>query len=118
MFQGASFATGRQATDQGPPESLKPTAKETTMFIAIEHEIHDPDAFRRCTEQVFPLPEDLRVHHFLPADDLSRAACLYEAPSVEHLRSYLDCALGAASTQRYFPVAEAHAIGLPPRQLA
>ncbi|OOG24583.1 hypothetical protein B1C78_08525 [Thioalkalivibrio denitrificans] len=87
------------------------------MFIAIEHEIHDPDRFRQCAEQVFPLPENLHVHHFLPADDLSRAACLYEAPSVEILRSHLDSALGAASTQRYFPVAEPHAIGLPPRQL-
>jgi hypothetical protein len=88
------------------------------MFIAIEHEIHDAARFQRCAEQVFPLPEDLHVHQFLPANDLSRAACLYEAPSVERLRNYLDPALGDASTQHYFPVAEAHAIGLPPRQLA
>lgn len=87
------------------------------MFIAIEHEIHDPAKFQECAEQVFPLPEELRVHHFLPAEDLSRAACLYEAPSMEQLRNYLDSALGDASTQRYFPIAEAHAIGLPPRQL-
>ncbi len=83
------------------------------MFIAIEHEIHDPEQFQQCAEQVFPLPEGLHVHQFLPATDLSKAACLYEAPSVERLRSYLDAALGDASTQRYFPVAEGQAIGLP-----
>ena len=83
------------------------------MFIAIEHEIHDPQRFQQCAEQVFPLPEGLHVHQFLPASDLRKAACLYEAPSVEQLRSYLDEALGDASTQHYFPVAERHAIGLP-----
>jgi hypothetical protein len=85
------------------------------MFIAIEHDIHDPAKFQECAQQVFPLPDGLHVHHFLPAADLSRAACLYEAPNVERLRDYLDAALGDASTQRYFPVAEPHAIGLPPK---
>ncbi len=83
------------------------------MFIAIEHDIHDPERFQQCAEQVFPLPEGLHVHQFLPATDLRRAACLYEAPSVERLQAYLDAALGSASTQRYFPVAEGNAIGLP-----
>lgn len=86
------------------------------MYIAIEHDIHDPAGFQRCAEQVFPLPDGLHVHQFLPAEDLRRAACLYEAPSIEQLRGYLDPVLGAASTQRYFAVAEGHAIGLPTRQ--
>lgn len=85
------------------------------MFIAIEHEIHDPRQFQECAEQVFPLPDGLHVHQFLPASDLSRAVCLYEAASVDAVRDYLDSALGTASTQRYFPVAEEHAIGLPGR---
>jgi hypothetical protein len=85
------------------------------MFIAIEHVIHDPASFQERGEQVFPLPDDLHVHQFLPAADLSRAACLYEAPSVDRLQGYLDAKLGDASTQRYFPVAEAGAIGLPGR---
>jgi hypothetical protein len=85
------------------------------MFIAIEHKIHNPDRFQERGQQVFPLPEDLHVHHFLPATDLTRAVCLYEAPSVERLSSYLDGKLGDASTQRYYPVAEEVAIGLPGR---
>ncbi|AGA34691.1 hypothetical protein TVNIR_3054 [Thioalkalivibrio nitratireducens DSM 14787] len=83
------------------------------MFVTIEHEIHDAARFQPCAEQVFPLPEGLQVHLFLPATDLSRAVGLYEAPSLERLRDHLDPTLGDASTQRYFPVAEERAIGLP-----
>ncbi|MGH2599776.1 MAG: hypothetical protein ACRDJ9_10350 [Dehalococcoidia bacterium] len=88
------------------------------MFIASEHEIHDSAKFQACAERVFPLPTGLHVHHFLPATDLSRAACLYEAPSVDHLRDYIDGTLGDASTQRYLTVDEKHAIGLPGDELA
>lgn len=83
------------------------------MFIAIQHEIHNPEKFQQCAEEVFPLPEDLHVHQFLPATDLSKAVCLYEAPSIDQLSEYLDNKLGEASTQRYFPVNGEHAIGLP-----
>jgi len=87
------------------------------MFIAIEHEIHDSQTFGKRGERVFPLPEDLHVHHFLPAADFSRASCLYEAPSVDRLQAYLDGKLGDASTQTYYPVAEDGGIGLPDSRL-
>lgn len=83
------------------------------MFIAIEHNIHDPEQFQKCAEDVFPLPEELHVHQFFPAKDLSRAVCLYEAPSIDRLSEYLDYKLREASTQQYFPVLSEHAIGLP-----
>ena len=83
------------------------------MFIAIEHTIHDPEKFQKCAEEVFPLPDDLHVHQFFPAKDMSRAVCLYEAPSIKRLSEYLDAKLNPASTQQYFPVLTEHAIGLP-----
>jgi hypothetical protein len=83
------------------------------MFIAIEHKIHDAEKFGECARDVFPLPDDLHVHHFLPATDMSRAVCLYEAPSIERLSEYLDSKLAPASKQEYFPVLGDHAIGLP-----
>lgn len=84
------------------------------MFIAIVHQIHDAETFQVCAEErVFPLPEDLHVHHFFPATDLSEAVCLYEAPSVERLREHIDGALAESSTQHYFPVAANPAVGLP-----
>ncbi len=83
------------------------------MFIAIEHDIHDPEQFQKCAEEVFPLPGELHVHHFFPATDLSKAVCLYESSSVDQLSEYLDEKLGASSTQHYFPVLSEPAIGLP-----
>ncbi len=84
------------------------------MFIAIEHDIHDPEKFQQCADEVFPLPDGLHVHQFFPASDMSRAVCLYEASSVDQLSQYLDGTLGESSTQRYFPINTKHAIGLPP----
>jgi len=92
------------------------TLEDSTMFVAIEHDIHDPAKFQQCAEKVFPLPDDLHVHFFLPSSDLRRATCLYEAPSIERVRDFVDGALADSATQYYFPVAEDHAMGLPQRQ--
>ncbi|MEX0721547.1 MAG: hypothetical protein WD059_12825 [Balneolaceae bacterium] len=83
------------------------------MFIAIEHDIHNPNKFQECADEVFPLPEGLQVHQFFPATDMSRAICLYEAPSIGQLSKYLDDKLGESSTQYYFPIDQEHSIGLP-----
>lgn len=83
------------------------------MYIAIEHEIHDPQKFQQCAEAVFPLPDHLHVHQFFPSADMKKAVCLYEAPSVEELSNYLEEKLHQASTQHYFPVLTEHAMGLP-----
>jgi hypothetical protein len=86
------------------------------MFVAIEHDIQDAAKFQQRAEKAFPLPDGLHVHMFLPANDLSRAVCLYEAPSVDRVREFVDGLLGDSSRNRYFPVAEEHAIGMPARE--
>jgi hypothetical protein len=88
------------------------------MFITIQHEIHDLSRFQECAGAVFPLPDGLHFHHFLPTNDMQKAVCLYEAPTVDQLRVYLDGKLNGASTQRYFPINEDNAMGLPERQIA
>ena len=88
------------------------------MFVAIHHEIHDQGLFKEKVNQMPSPPDSLRRHQFFTATDLTRAACLWEAPSVEELRDYIDPALEPASTQTYFRVYEERAVGLPERQLA
>jgi hypothetical protein len=83
------------------------------MYIVIQHDIQDPQLFQNCAEAVFPLPDHLQLHHFLPSADMKKAVCLYEAPSVENLSTYLDAKLNPASKQFYFPVLTEHAMGLP-----
>jgi hypothetical protein len=87
------------------------------MFVAIYHEIHDRELFKEKVNQMAPPPETLRRHQFFTATDLTRAACLWEAPAVEALSGYIDASLEPASTQTYFQIYEERAVGLPERQL-
>lgn len=87
------------------------------MFVAIHHDIHDRELFKEKVNQMAPPPESLRRHQFLTATDLTRAACLWESPSVEELSDYIDSSLEPASTQTYFQVYEERAVGLPESQL-
>lgn len=63
----------------------------------------DGSASCSCHQGDQPHHEETQQLHFRPARDLTRAACLYEAPWVDPLRAYLDAKLGDVSTQRYFP---------------
>lgn len=85
------------------------------MFILIDHEIHQPATFQECAAAAMPPPDGLHVHLFLPSRDFRAATCLYEAASIDEVRAFVDGALGTTSTQRYTPVAEEHAMGLPRR---
>ena len=88
------------------------------MFVAIFHDIHDRDQFKEKVNQMTPPPESLRRHQFLTATDLTCATCLWEAPTVDELRDYVDPQLEPASTQTYLQVNEERAVGLPASQLA
>lgn len=83
------------------------------MFISIHHQIHDQAQFRQKVNAMAPPPPQLQRHQFLAATDLTEAACLWEAPAIEPLRSYIDGSLEPASTQTYFEVNAERAVGLP-----
>lgn len=83
------------------------------MFVVIDHEIHDRDLFKSKVNAMAPPPPELWRHQFLTSTDLTRATCLWEAPTVEPLRSYIDGSLQPASTQTYYTVNETRAVGLP-----
>jgi hypothetical protein len=85
------------------------------MFVLINHDIHDPATFQQCAAAAMPPPDGLDVHRFLASRDFHAATCLYEAASVDEVRAFVDGARGTSSTQRYTPVAEEHAMGLPRR---
>jgi hypothetical protein len=91
--------------------------KEQTMFVSIHHQIHDQPLWKQKVNAMTP-PDTLRRHQFLTATDTTQAACLWETPSIDELRSYIDPALEPASTQTYFQVHEQRAVGLPVSQLA
>lgn len=87
------------------------------MFVSVHHQIHDQKLWKEKVNLMAPPPDSLRRHQFLTATDTTEAACLWEAPSIEELRNYIDPALEPASTQAYFQVYEQRAVGLPVSQL-
>ena len=88
------------------------------MYVSIHHDIHDADLFKEKVNQMSPPPETLQRHQFFTAVDLRGATCLWEAPSIEELRDYIDPQLEPASTQHYLSINEDRAVGLPVSQLA
>lgn len=88
------------------------------MFVMIDHDIKNASRFHARVEAAPQAPKGLHLHMFLPANDMSRATCLYEADSVASVRDFVDGVLGDAAVNTFIPVAAEHAIGLPTRQVA
>jgi len=83
--------------------------------IIAQHQIKDPETFFGLTEEVLGnVPPGVQVRQFCPSEDKSRPVCLWEAPSMEALRSYLDPIAGPEVTENlYYVVDEESAFGLP-----
>jgi hypothetical protein len=86
------------------------------MFIVVEHHATDPDGFRAATSNA-TIPDHLTLHQVLPFTDGVRSVCLWEGPSEEAVRSYVEGGTAAYSRNTYLQVATEHALGLPaPRE--
>jgi hypothetical protein len=59
------------------------------------------------------LPEGLKGLMYLPGADGRKADCVWEAPSVDALRNFLDQEIGTAARNDYFQINTASAFGLP-----
>ena len=86
------------------------------MIIHVNHKINNPEAFWKSAQDNLPnLPEAnvQRVIQSLPNADMSEASCLWEAESIDALNSYLRSKVGDTSTEVYYEVNTANALGLP-----
>ena len=86
------------------------------MIILVNHKINNPGAFWTSAQENLPnLPEAnvKRVIQSLPNADMTEATCLWEADSIESLNSYLRSKVGNTSTEIFYEVNTANAIGLP-----
>ena len=59
------------------------------------------------------LPEGLQLPTVAPSPDGKRAICIWEADSVDSVRSFVDTASEGMATNEYFEVNEQNAQGLP-----
>lgn len=82
------------------------------MFVLVQHHATDPEGFRAATSGA-AIPDDLTLHQMIPATDGIRSVCLWEGPSEEAVRSFVEGGTAAFSRNTYLPVAAEHALGLP-----
>ena len=86
------------------------------MIILVNHTINNPASFWQSAQENLPnLPEAgvARVIQSLPNADMTTATCLWEAENIETLNAYLRSKVGDTSTETYYEVNTANAIGLP-----
>ncbi len=84
----------------------------------MEHRFKDPQVAFERGERLIKIegaPAGARGMQFYPARDGSGAACLWEAPSVESIQSYVDSTLGDSSDNTCFEVDAEIAFASPPR---
>jgi hypothetical protein len=84
------------------------------MYVAVTHEISDPEKFMsNIVATVKNLPDGVRAHQGLVNPTGTKASCLWEADSIQHVRDVIEGAVGAFSTNEYFEVDEKTSVGLP-----
>ena len=88
------------------------------MFIVVEHTITNPDVFFGLASRVAEAPSGINALQFFPSVSKDRAVCLWEAKSVDALKSFLEPLSAQSSRNTYYTVDSAKAIGLPSKKSA
>ena len=83
------------------------------MFIVVEHTITNPDAFFALASRVGEAPAGIKALHFFPSTSRDRAVCVWEAKSVDAVKSFLEPMSSKSSINTYYAVDSAKAMGLP-----
>ena len=91
------------------------------MYVVVHHHIKDPGAAWPRGERLLRgagAPNGVRGLQFYPSTDGSTITCLWETPSVEAIRQYVDSTLGDSSENRCYEVDAEQAFSRQPLGLA
>ena len=83
------------------------------MYVSVIHTISEPDPFWAAAEAGLDTPEGVTLHSSYPNGDGSKAVCLWEGPSADAVRDFVDGAAGSYASNEYFEVNAERAQGLP-----
>jgi hypothetical protein len=89
------------------------------MYVSVHHVVKDSQKWDQITRNMTTaieqgrLPQGLKALMYLPGTDGRKADCLWDAQSVEALRSFLDREIGSAATNEYLQIDANAAFGLP-----
>jgi hypothetical protein len=82
------------------------------MFVSVIHRISDPDRFSEMARSA-TIPPDLRLPQVIAAADRATTVCLWEAPSVQHVRDFLEPLTVGICKNEYAEVDAGLSLGLP-----
>jgi hypothetical protein len=89
------------------------------MFVSVIHRISDPDRFfEMASNTAQNIPSDLRLPQYIGSADRSTTICLWEAPSVERVREFLEPLTVGICKNEYAQVDNALSSGLPAATVA
>jgi hypothetical protein len=89
------------------------------MYVSVHHTITDPQKWEQITKNMTELiehnriPQGLKGLMYLPGTDGHMADCLWEAHSLDALKSFLERETGMAARNEYFQINANTAFGLP-----
>jgi len=89
------------------------------MYVSVHHSINDAQKWDEVTKNIMAMmeqgriPQGLKGLMYLPAADGRKADCVWEANSVDALRSFLDRETSNAAKNEYIPINAEAAFGLP-----
>jgi hypothetical protein len=84
------------------------------MYVLVQHTISEPATFWNAADPR-TLSPDVKLHHTFPTADGTRAACIWEAKSVDAVRNLLEPLVGRVSRNEYFPVENREGFARPSR---
>jgi hypothetical protein len=84
------------------------------MYVVVNHQITDPTRFWAVAESATAgLPAGLKVLHTFPSMDGGRAVCVWEADSVDAVRTFLDAATEGIARNEYFQAPNKEGLAVP-----
>lgn len=84
------------------------------MHVGVIHTIKDRARWDEVTGSIDPaaMPPGVTLLATVTATDVSRAICMWDGPSVEHLQAMLDELLGPAAVNDCFAADAARSLGV------
>ncbi len=84
------------------------------MYVVVNHAINDPSRFWATAQAATAsLPAGFKVLHTFPSPDGRKAVCVWEAGSVEAVRSFLDPATAGMARNDYFEAPNKEGMAMP-----
>jgi hypothetical protein len=82
------------------------------MYIVAIHTISNPEKFWSAAKAM-SIPAQLKLHSVFPSTDGGKGTCLWEAPSLEAVRQFVEPLTTGIARNEYMLVEAASALGLP-----